>query len=272
MISLEPIRQVKESRKLAIDAENDNSVKLFEVTDKDAPNILTNNPDFFSARKNSSKGNNKYKFDKIMIKVSGEPDTEKDTETDMNTDIDTDLDSVNKTFMIIQTLTATPQTDSITTKGKEAELISTSQESVSEIKTTMQPESGNKDSEQTPLSESKSIQEETTMPTIETRTEQATLRSKKVMKETITAGLSNSEYIPKSIKPTKLPSEEAFELLSAEETLKTTSDQLTTEQLNNSGVMNKTVSLEEKTSIEVAVPDNLNLLDIVTERFETTTI
>ena len=41
-----------------MDAENINSVKLFEVTDKDAPNILTNNPDFFSSKKNSSQGNN----------------------------------------------------------------------------------------------------------------------------------------------------------------------------------------------------------------------
>merc|ERR1711892_383757 len=126
--------------------------------------------------------------------------------------------------------------------------------------------------EQTLVSGSKSIQEETTMLTIETRTEQATLVLNQAMEGITNVGLSTSRDIPTSIKPNILPSEEAFELLKAEEALKLTSDQFTTEQLNNSEVMNKTATLEEKTSIEVDVPDKLSLSDIVTQRIVTTSI
>ena len=85
VISLESIRQVKESCELAMDAENVNSVKLLEVTDKNASNMLTNNPDFFSTKNNSSQSNTGY-FHIILIKVSGKPDTEEDTDTDVQND------------------------------------------------------------------------------------------------------------------------------------------------------------------------------------------
>ena len=57
MINLEPLRQIKESRKLDTEPTKDKA-KLFEVKDADAPNVLTNDPEFFSPKNNSSQGMN----------------------------------------------------------------------------------------------------------------------------------------------------------------------------------------------------------------------
>ena len=130
-----------------------------------------------------------------MIKVSGKPDTEEDT--DMQNDTKKEIASENKKFMMIQT-TMPPVGDSVTKQGKEEEYTSTTQESVSEIKTTMQPEQREKDKKQRPFTESKSIQEQATLPTIETTSKQGPLGSKQVIEDSTTE--------------LKLPSEDAFEL------------------------------------------------------------
>merc|ERR1719341_1953167 len=55
VIDTDPMKQIKESRKLDTEITSKkliNTPKLLEVTDDDAPNVLTNNPTFFTARKN----------------------------------------------------------------------------------------------------------------------------------------------------------------------------------------------------------------------------
>ena len=65
MINLEPLRQIKESRNLDKEQASTDTAKLFEVTDADAPNVLTNDPDFFARRKNSSQGMHCVRMDII---------------------------------------------------------------------------------------------------------------------------------------------------------------------------------------------------------------
>ena len=61
VIDLNPVRQVKESRNLdteTADIEEIDTPKLLEVTEVEAPNVLTNDPTFFTSKKNSTLGNN----------------------------------------------------------------------------------------------------------------------------------------------------------------------------------------------------------------------
>ena len=111
------------------------------------------------------------KFDIIMIKVSGKPATEKDTDTDIQNDTKTEIASENKKLLMIQTIIP-PVADRATMQGKEEEYTSTTQDSVSEIKTTMQTEQSVNDSKQMLFTESKSIQEQRNFPTSETKSEQ----------------------------------------------------------------------------------------------------
>ena len=57
VINLEPIKQVKESRMLGNDATSEKGGKLYKVKEPGAPNILTNDPDFFNTKKNLFQGN-----------------------------------------------------------------------------------------------------------------------------------------------------------------------------------------------------------------------
>ena len=106
-----------------------------------------------------------------MIKVSGKPATEKDTDTDIQNDTKTEIASENKKLLMIQTITP-PVAERATMQGKEEEYTSTTQDSVSEIKTTMQTEQSVNDSKQMLFTESKSIQEQRNFPTSETKSEQ----------------------------------------------------------------------------------------------------
>ena len=56
VINLKPLRQIKDSRNLGTEPASTDTAKLFEVTDADAPNVLTNDPDYFVPKKNSSQG------------------------------------------------------------------------------------------------------------------------------------------------------------------------------------------------------------------------
>ena len=59
VIDLDPVRQIKESRNLdteTADIKEIQTPKLLEVTDDGAPNVLTNDPTFFTS-KNDPPGN-----------------------------------------------------------------------------------------------------------------------------------------------------------------------------------------------------------------------
>ena len=54
VIDTDPMKQVKESRKLDTETTSKNiinTLKLLEVTNDEVPNVLTNNPTFFTSRK-----------------------------------------------------------------------------------------------------------------------------------------------------------------------------------------------------------------------------
>ena len=71
VINLEPLRQIKESRKLDR-GKGTNSVELFEVKNDNAPNVLTNDPGFFSeAKKNMSA---EYDFIALVDKKDNDPE------------------------------------------------------------------------------------------------------------------------------------------------------------------------------------------------------
>ena len=71
VINLEPLRQIKESRKLDR-GKGTNSVELFEVKNDNAPNVLTNDPGFFSeAKKNMSA---EYDFIALVDKKDKDPE------------------------------------------------------------------------------------------------------------------------------------------------------------------------------------------------------
>jgi len=71
VINLEPLRQIKESRKLDR-GKGTNSVELFEVKNDNAPNVLTNDPGFFSeAKKNMSA---EYGFISLVDKKDNDPE------------------------------------------------------------------------------------------------------------------------------------------------------------------------------------------------------
>ena len=55
VIDTDPMKQVKESRRLDTETTSKkliNTPKLLEVTGDEVPNVLTNNPTFFTSRKN----------------------------------------------------------------------------------------------------------------------------------------------------------------------------------------------------------------------------
>ena len=113
VINLEPLRQIKESRKLDR-GKGTNSVELFEVKNDNAPNVLTNDPGFFSeAKKNMSA---EYDFIALVDKkdATNKPEKHEEMEVKMKantTKLDEELfeTMMNKTLTIeITTVMPTP--------------------------------------------------------------------------------------------------------------------------------------------------------------------
>jgi len=103
VINLEPIKQVKESRKLGNDATSEKVGKLYKVKEPGAPNILTNDPDFFSTKKNlfqeTSKNDEMFEMDKILshqIKTHGDTKIVESTSLKSNEEEITYFESADK--------------------------------------------------------------------------------------------------------------------------------------------------------------------------------
>eukprot|EP00090_Calanus_glacialis_P004020 TRINITY_DN12988_c0_g1_i6.p1 TRINITY_DN12988_c0_g1~~TRINITY_DN12988_c0_g1_i6.p1 ORF type:complete len:756 (+),score=233.77 TRINITY_DN12988_c0_g1_i6:48-2315(+) len=251
VINLEPLRQIKESRNLDKEQASTDTAKLFEVTDADAPNVLTNDPDFFASKKNSSQGEES--------EPGNIPETDNNNGTTTNSKAEHSKDTSappmvkSDDMLLSKKLTSTPTETETSTELKN----------VLELTTDVPVETSAKANTEKVSTESKNILKQEAVPSIVDNTEQEiTSESQQVISEE-----PIPKSIPKSNKPNKLPSEEAFELLKAEEVLQATIDKVIPEIGNDTKSVNNQPNEEEKTIFPETDPSNPSLSDIVTGQF-----